>query len=558
MERNKYFISILLTALLFTSVPVMAGAEALPALVLDASVKYAGDTVKITGTSPYQEVVVKIVKPDGTVLYINVVKVSQGSYAETITLPADAMLGEYTVAAGQGKTDMVSIKSFSVKNKGDSSVTPPTSESNLPPVNVTNTSITTAISSSAMIMTEINDNGVDYSKVSVDKTALSKAFQALHNHSNEASKNLIVSIAVSSNGTTKVELPAEALKEAQDIVPNAIVSIQSSNAGIELPIKAISLTQLESSHNVKASDMMIVVTTQKMPNLFSEKDRNEMKLKGISNLNDPISFNVSVVAGGKSLELEKNGYSNIKKQISISSKIDPRTSTVVAIDPLTHEKRFVPAIFQSTADGGTIVLIKSRNNEIYTIISSSPTFKDTKGHWAQRSIEHLASKQIVNGIGENVFNPSGKVTRAEFISMLVRSLGLQGSSQTSVFQDVHANDWFTGAVQTANELGLINGMSNGNFQPEAQVSREQMAVMIVRSMALMDTGTQATAVDLDSRFKDADHISVWAKEAMALLVSENMLVGVDKDKLAPKNSVTRSEAVTILERFLTFTKMIND
>ncbi|WP_143006987.1 hypothetical protein [Paenibacillus tianmuensis] len=72
------------------------------------------DTIRVIGTSPLSDVIVKIVRPDGTVLYFNAVKVNQGAYEDTITLSADELPGDYTVIAGQGGPETSAKQTFSV------------------------------------------------------------------------------------------------------------------------------------------------------------------------------------------------------------------------------------------------------------------------------------------------------------------------------------------------------------------------------------------------------------------------------------------------------------
>ncbi|SCW82157.1 S-layer homology domain-containing protein [Paenibacillus tianmuensis] len=258
------------------------------------------------------------------------------------------------------------------------------------------------------------------------------------------------------------------------------------------------------------------------------------------------------------MKLEKFGDGLITKTMAVSSKIDPKRSTVVAIDSLTHELRFVPSVFQNDADGSTTVLIKHQTNEMYMVISYNRTFHDAVGHWAQQSIEHLASKLIVNGVGADAFYPDGKVTRAEFAALLVRAAGLKGGSPSSAFKDVQAGDWFAGAVQTAKERGWVDGMEDGTFHPHAEVTREQMAVMVERFMEHVGAKHQAKQADLGGRFADAKDVSAWAQSAMERLVASKLMEGVALDKLAPKETTTRAQTAMILERFLRHAKLINE
>lgn len=575
MTSKKSIISFLLMTMLMTSVPVTAGAEALPAMKLDAVVKHPGDTIRITGTSPLSDIIVKIVRPDGTVLYFNAVKVNQDAYQDTITLPADTMTGQYTVIAGQGSLVTAAKQTFDVTkissgtggsdssdsgrgpgayNGGGSGSAAAAPNVGVSPVKTDGSAITVTVPASAITVTKVTENGAILAKVAVDKAALSAAFGTLTSKPNENRKALIVSIVVPGQGKSlagaKVELPLEVLKAAQSMAPNAIVAIQSNGSSIELPVKSISVSTLESSLNALASEISIAAVIQTKPGLFTENESKTMAAQGIATLSEPISFAITATAGGKQVKVETSGTRFINKSLTLSGKIDRKSSTVVAIDPLTHELRFVPSVFMSTAGVGTTVVIKHTTNEMYMVVSSKPTFHDAVGHWAQQSIEHMASKLIVNGTGATTFAPNGNVTRAEFVTLLVRAAGLSSASQASVFKDVQASDWFSGAVWTAKEQGLVSGMEDGTFRPHANITREQMAVMLERFMRLVNTeptDPQAKSVDRQSRFKDSGEIAEWARASVEFLVSSKLMEGKAADRLAPKDTATRAETVVVLE-----------
>ncbi|MBD8497237.1 S-layer homology domain-containing protein [Paenibacillus arenosi] len=612
MGNKRSFISFIMMTMLMVSIPVVASAtDVMPALKLDTSTKYPGDAIHITGTSSLSDVIVKIVRPDETVLYYNAVKVNQSSYNDSITLPTDAMPGDYTVVVGQGGPDQLLQQSFTVVKKpnggdgnsggGDSGSsgsesgagnnggangngsgsnngrdsssgeTPPTTEDAAITVKENGSSITAIIPSSALKVTKENENGAATTKIIVDGAALSAAFDTLKVTSNKNGKSLKVGITVPERSSdverTKVELPVGVLKDAQGILPQAIVSIQTHGASMELPLKGLNTAHLERSLNTSTANMNIVVTTTTLPDLITAKDKQSMLAGGIVKVTEPVSFNVACVAhNGKQITMSALGDEFVNKTLTIRStfNIDPKKSTVVAVDPGIRKTRFVPSVFQKTTDGVTNVQIKDHaSSEIYMIVSSTAVFKDTIGHWAQSSIEHLTAKQIVKGVSINSFDPNGKVTRAEFAAMLVRAAGWKGSSQLSAssFKDVQANDWFAVAVQTAVERGLVKGMQDGTFQPNVPISREQMAGMLERFMKLVDAelqGKSENVIQVANHYKDVSHISSWARSSMAGLVSNKLMVGIDEHKLAPQAQTTRAETVKILERCLRYAKLINE
>ena len=119
---------------------------------------------------------------------------------------------------------------------------------------------------------------------------------------------------------------------------------------------------------------------------------------------------------------------------------------------------------------------------MYTAVRSNRTFEDIQGHWAQSNIERMANKLIVNGSADGMFDPNRTVTRAEFVAMLVRALGLTEKPQLSSYSDVGPNEiWYAGAIGAASAAGLIEGYADGSFRPDARITREQVAVMLARA-----------------------------------------------------------------------------
>ena len=116
------------------------------------------------------------------------------------------------------------------------------------------------------------------------------------------------------------------------------------------------------------------------------------------------------------------------------------------------------------------------------------TFDDIQGHWAQNNIEILATNGIIKGKTESLFVPDASITRAEFIALLVRALreyaivdfAVEDTAQTS-FTDLKAGAWYVEEVQYATQLGLVKGTGDGKFNPNSNITREQIATIIGRT-----------------------------------------------------------------------------
>jgi 2',3'-cyclic-nucleotide 2'-phosphodiesterase / 3'-nucleotidase len=181
------------------------------------------------------------------------------------------------------------------------------------------------------------------------------------------------------------------------------------------------------------------------------------------------------------------------------------------------------------------------------------SFKDlASAAWAKAAIEELRAKGIVHGVdakGEN-FAPLKQITRAEFVAMLVNSLGITDDKATSSFKDVKKGDWYYKAVASAASHKIISGVGQSEFSPNALITREQMAAMISR---VVTAGKPKPSVDVNAllaKFKDKGSIAPYAKEAVALLTQKGIVSGVKKDAFAPKSVANRAQAAAMIKNML--------
>ncbi|ASA25177.1 bifunctional 2',3'-cyclic-nucleotide 2'-phosphodiesterase/3'-nucleotidase [Paenibacillus donghaensis] len=182
-----------------------------------------------------------------------------------------------------------------------------------------------------------------------------------------------------------------------------------------------------------------------------------------------------------------------------------------------------------------------------TVIPASG-FKDLgKVAWAQTAIDYLAAKGIIKGLDANTFAPTKNVTRAEFVTMLVRSLNLSETGTASKFTDVKSNVWYSSPIAIAVNAGLVQGSGNGKFEPKREITREEMAIMVANAMKGQLQPVDNAAL---SQFTDNAKIAPYAKQAIAQLTKLGIVNGVDSGKFAPKGIANRAQAAVIIYRML--------
>ncbi|WP_051620255.1 S-layer homology domain-containing protein [Paenibacillus sp. UNC451MF] len=171
--------------------------------------------------------------------------------------------------------------------------------------------------------------------------------------------------------------------------------------------------------------------------------------------------------------------------------------------------------------------------------------KDMEGHWAQTKVEQAISLGWIQGYPNGTFLPDQSVTKAEFAVLLVRALKLKDQDIPLSFTDTdRIGDWAKQEVAILTKSGIVGGYEDGSFQPDKNITRAEMIVMIIRALDLQDKA------DGSSTFADHDAIQPWAASSVALAERKGLIQGYPGNLFAPDNNASRAEAVTMLLRTL--------
>jgi hypothetical protein len=203
-------------------------------------------------------------------------------------------------------------------------------------------------------------------------------------------------------------------------------------------------------------------------------------------------------------------------------------------------------------DGGFVEALRDSLSS-YGVIENKVVFKDTASvqDWASRQIQVAAAKGLVEGRAEGEFVPDGKVTRAEFAKMVVKAFSLENAKAVEAFDDVSDNDWFKSYVAAAVQAGLINGRSASQFDPNANITRAEMATIVSRALVKVKNYKEISDVNASLKsFADAANISDSLKAGAALAVKEGIIIGEENHQFNPNNDATRAQAAVILYRLL--------
>ncbi|WP_110930745.1 glycosyl hydrolase [Paenibacillus bouchesdurhonensis] len=195
-------------------------------------------------------------------------------------------------------------------------------------------------------------------------------------------------------------------------------------------------------------------------------------------------------------------------------------------------------------------------NDDVTGMEPKNSFTDIESHWAKNDIELMLNQKVVFGIGYGQFAPNRPITRAEISVLIARAIGLDLQPATGKFSDVERTSWYAGAIEAISEAKIMVGFADGTFQPNAQVTREQMAVLIARTMAFTGQNPALTGNSL-AGFTDLSSVSAWAAASVNEVLALGLIQGVSTELFAPEENVDRAQAVVMIKRLLVYLNLAN-
>ena len=189
---------------------------------------------------------------------------------------------------------------------------------------------------------------------------------------------------------------------------------------------------------------------------------------------------------------------------------------------------------------GVIVPPNSNTNKV--------KFTDIAGHWAENEIRELAKEGIINGRSETEFEPEDTMTRAEYAALIRRAIGLNPSIYSGGFNDVEGNAWYANEIQAIVNAGIMSGDADGSFRPNAPISREEMAKVIVNAYLAKSGAADVTAAEIS--FTDSGEIALWAQEYIGKAAALGLINGMGDGSYAPKGNMTRAQGSVVIYRLI--------
>jgi|GEM_PF-1791107 len=352
--------------------------------------------------------------------------------------------------------------------------------------------------------------------------------------------------AAGSSAVTFLLDASDDAKGAQLKVPadvfSTVLSSQIQNLIINTPIADIVLDQ-KAIRNIaaaaKGSDVIISASLADPGALSVPEDvKAEIARRPL--------YDFAITSGNKTITSLGGGQASVRVPYTLKPGENPNAIVVYYLDN-NGRLQNVPGVYHA---GSCKVSMMLSHFSIFVVGYNKIQFTDVPDSaWYANAVDFAASRNLFGGVGNEMFAPAAPMTRAMFAQVLSNLEGADLSAyKDSRFTDVSPAAWFAPAVAWAAEKNIISGYSNGNFGPEDEITREQMAVMLYRYMQYK--GIEFEAVN-DTPFGDEAAVSAWAKGAVGKIRSYGIIGGVGGNKYAPFDNAQRSQVAQIFKNYVT-------
>jgi len=374
------------------------------------------------------------------------------------------------------------------------------------------------------------------------------------------------------NGQTTAAVPAatvttliDSAKQAETGGKKAVMefSVQApANANqVSLEIPKASFSQIASQTNAdvsfngglatltfdeKAVQSVNAAGTGDVSISIAKVDATQLSADAREAVGDRPVYDFTVKAGSTEVSSFNGGSVAVSIPYSLGSGEDPDAVVVYYIDS-TGSLKTIRGCYNSTTKS---VDFTTAHFSKYAVGYNEVSFTDVSaGAWYNDAVTFMAARGITTGTSEGVFSPSVKLTRAQFLVMALRAYGIEADANTaSNFSDA-GNTYYTGYLAAAKRLGISNGDGNGHFQPNAQIRRQDMFVLLYRTLNVLGELPEAQSTATLAQFTDAANVSSYATEAMTALVKANVVSG-SNGKLDPAGLSSRAQMAQVLYNLL--------
>ncbi|WP_245363222.1 SwmB domain-containing protein [Cohnella thailandensis] len=355
-------------------------------------------------------------------------------------------------------------------------------------------------------------------------------------------------VVPTSQAGAMVGLPLQSLINGMVLNPDAVIRVDYGSYQFEYPLLALSSGSL---NQVLASDpsayLLIQIDRGSDANLTTA-----INSQGATVLTPLMDFTAYTVANGAKTEVK--AYDNfVTRSFTVSNVASYKDSnlSVVRYDSDSGALAYTPTTIARNGSSAKLSFERKGNSK-YAVVYYGKVFSDVTAAWAKDSVNNLASKIIISGTSATQFQPNQNITRADFAKYIVKGLGLDGQKSAAArFSDVGTTNAYASYIGAASAAGIVQGGTDGRFQPTAFITREEMATMMQRAIAYVGSSVSVRGTEL-TPFTDSGKISSYAKTAVQQNIAAGIMNGVSSYQFKPKDNASRAQAAVMIERMLKY------
>ncbi|WP_025703622.1 S-layer homology domain-containing protein, partial [Paenibacillus graminis] len=356
----------------------------------------------------------------------------------------------------------------------------------------------------------------------------------------------------STDQSAYVSVPLKPLLDAVNRDSKATFLLRYGDHLYRLALNDVNMNSLAATLISDSKNISLVLRLEKVPAGTFTPFEQKLQSQGLQTVTGLMDIRLSAVVS--------SNYANTTA-LSVPAEYAVRTTATLnseqvsaaRLDLAYYDAAYLPTKL-SSAGSYTVVTASTVGNQVVGTFLSTRSFTDMNSHWSKSIVSQLAAKNIIDSSYGSTFKPEQKITRAEFAVMLSRGLGLLGNRETAQrFRDVQPSTQTGDYIGAAAKAGVITGNTDATFRPNDNITREQLAIMIIRAMEYTGhpitlNGTSATAL---AAFKDRSKIQNQAAEFVAKAVQQGIILGMTTTEFQPQGNATRAQAAVMLQRMLT-------
>jgi len=288
----------------------------------------------------------------------------------------------------------------------------------------------------------------------------------------------------------------------------------------------------------------------------NEEEQTNLGMKNIvlaSNLTDMGVLGLEKVAGNKTYAISFKAQDG-KEIKSLNNNVG--LSLPAASDNGDYDCIFMVDNGKTEAVGGRYdsdtnkLNIQTKKSAEYYVVENKKSFSDIgkKDADMRKAIEIMAAKGIINGKSDGKFEPDASINRSEFATLIVRAIYKYTSDSNYKFSDVEAKAWYYPFIASAKNEGIISGYPDNTFKPLNVINKQEIITICSSVLNKQKGFYYPTDVNKYLNFSDKSNIPEWAKKAIALANREGLITKRRDEKLIGDQPFTRGDAAVILYR----------